>query len=187
MTEEIQFALDSAKEAMDKALRHLDTELLKIRAGKAHPSMLDSVKVDYYGTPTPIGRVANINSTDARTLVIQPWERNLLDGISTAIINANLGLNPMNNGEVIMINVPPLTEERRRELMKRARAEGEHAKVGIRNARKEANDYLKEAKADGLPEDAVKVGETKVQDLTDAYIRKVDEVLAAKEADVMTV
>lgn len=187
MTEEIQFALDAAKEGMEKALRHLDAELLKVRAGKAHPAMLDSVKVDYYGTPTPIGRVANINSTDARTLVIQPWERNLLDGISTAIINANLGLNPMNNGEVIMINVPPLTEERRRELMKRARAEGEHAKVGIRNARKEANDYLKEAKADGLPEDAVKVGETKVQDLTDAYIRKVDEVLAAKEADVMTV
>ena len=180
MTEEIQFALDSAKEGMDKALRHLDAELLKVRAGKAHPAMLDSVKVDYYGTPTPIGRVANINSTDARTLVIQPWERNLLDGISTAIINANLGLNPMNNGEVIMINVPALTEERRRDLMKRARAEGEHAKVGIRNARKEA-------KADGLPEDAVKVGETKVQDLTDAYIRKVDEVLAAKEADVMTV
>ena len=187
MTEEIQFALDSAKEGMDKALRHLDAELLKVRAGKAHPAMLDSVKVDYYGTPTPIGRVANINSTDARTLVIQPWERNLLDGISKAIINSNLVLNPMNNVEVIMINVPALTEERRRDLMKRARAEGEHAKVGIRNARKEANDYLKEAKADGLPEDAVKVGETKVQDLTDAYIRKVDEVLAAKEADVMTV
>jgi ribosome recycling factor len=187
MTEEITMALDTAKEAMDKAIAHLEHELTKIRAGKAHPSMLIGVKVDYYGTPTPLAQVANVNSTDARTLTIQPWERSMLDPISTAVINANLGLNPMNNGEVIMINVPPLTEERRKDLVKRARAEGEHAKVGVRNGRKEAMDFLKVAKADGLSEDFVKAGEAKVQELTDAYNKRVDEVLDAKEADIMTV
>ena len=179
--------LDSAKEGMVKAVKHLEAELAKIRAGKAHPAMLDSVKVDYYGSPTPLGQVSNINSTDARTLVVQPWEKSMLDPICTGIINANLGLNPMNNGEVIMINVPPLTEERRRDLTKRASAEGEHAKVGVRAARKDATAPIKSLKSDGLSEDLVKVAETKVQEITDAYTKKVDEVLAAKEADIMTV
>ncbi len=180
-------ALESAREQMDKAIKHLEAELAKIRAGKAHPAMLDGIRVDYYGSLVPLGQVSNVNSTDARTLVIQPWERSMLDPISTAIINANLGLNPMNNGEVIMLNVPPLTEERRRDLTKRAKAEGEHAKVGVRNARKDANDYLKSAKSEGLSEDLVKVGETKVQELTDAFIKKVDDLVASKEADIMTV
>ncbi len=187
MTEEITMALDTAKEAMDKAIAHLEHELTKIRAGKAHPSMLGGVKVDYYGAPTPLSQVANVNSTDARTLTIQAWEKSMLDPIATAVINANLGLNPMNNGEVILINVPPLTEERRKELVKRARSEGEHARVGIRNGRKDAMDFLKAAKADGLSEDLAKGGEAKVQELTDAYNNRVDEVLDAKEADIMTV
>ncbi len=187
MTEEITMALETAKEAMDKAINHLENELTKIRAGKAHPSMLGGVKVDYYGSPTPLGQVANVNSTDARTLTIQPWEKSMLDPIATAVINANLGLNPMNNGEVILINVPPLTEERRRELVKRARSEGEHARVGIRTGRKDAMDFLKAAKADGLSEDMVKSGETKVQELTDGYNKRVDDILDAKEADIMTV
>ena len=187
MMEEITLALDTAREAMDKALAHLEHELTKIRAGKAHPSMLVGVKVDYYGTPTLLTQVANVNSTDARTLTIQPWEKSMLDPISTAVINANLGLNPMNNGEVIMINVPPLTEERRRDLVKRARAEGEHARVGVRNGRKDAMDFLKVAKSDGLSEDLAKSGEAKVQELTDQYNKRVDDILAAKEADIMTV
>lgn len=187
MNEEIQMALDDAKDKMQKAIARLEGELNKIRAGKAHPSMLESVRVDYYGSLTPVSQVANINSTDARTLVVQPWEKGMLDSIATGIINANLGLNPMNNGEVILINVPPLTEERRKELVKRARSEGEHARVGIRNGRKDAMDFLKAAKADGLSEDLAKGGEAKVQELTDAYNKRVDEVLDAKEADIMTV
>ncbi len=180
-------ALDDAKENMEKAMSRLEAELNKIRAGKAHPSMLESVRVDYYGSMTPVSQVANVNSTDARTLVVQPWEKGMLDAISTGIINANLGLNPMNNGEVLIINVPPLTEERRRELSKRARSEGEGARVGIRNARKDANDYLKAAKEEGMSEDDLKQGEQKVQDLTNVYTAKVEEVLTSKEADIMTI
>ena len=180
-------ALDDAREKMDKAMSRLEAELSKIRAGKDHPSMLESVRVDYYGSMTPVSQVANVNSTDARTLVVQPWEKGMLDAISTGIINANLGLNPMNNGEVLIINVPPLTEERRRELSKRARSEGEGARVGIRNARKDANDYLKAAKEEGMSEDDLKQGEQKVQDLTNVYTAKVEEVLTSKEADIMTI
>lgn len=187
MNEEITMALDDAREKMDKAMSRLEAELSKIRAGKAHPSMLESVRVDYYGSMTPVSQVANVNSTDARTLVVQPWEKGMLDAISTGIINANLGLNPMNNGEVLIINVPPLTEERRRELSKRARSEGEGARVGIRNARKDANDYLKAAKEEGMSEDDLKQGEQKVQDLTNVYTAKVEEVLTSKEADIMTI
>ena len=187
MNEEIQMALDEAREKMDKAISRLEGELSKIRAGKAHPSMLESVRVDYYGSQTPVSQVANVNSTDARTLVVQPWEKGMLDPISTGIINANLGLNPMNNGEVLIINIPPLTEERRLELGKRARSEGEGARVGIRNARKDANDFLKESKNDGMSEDDLKKGEQMVQELTDKYVSKVESVLAAKEADIMTI
>ncbi|MDA0729437.1 MAG: ribosome recycling factor [Bacteroidetes bacterium] len=187
MSEEIHMALEDAREKMTKAIERLESELSKIRAGKAHPSMLESVRVDYYGSLTPVSQVANVNSTDARTLVVQPWEKSMLDPITTGIINANLGLNPMNNGEVLIINVPPLTEDRRKELSKRARSEGEGARVAIRNARKDANDYLKDAKNDGLSEDEVKKGEQQVQELTDKYVGKVESVLSAKEADIMTI
>ena len=187
MTEEIQMAMDMAREAMDKGIKHMEAELQKIRAGKAHPAMLDSVKVEYYGSMTPLSQVSNVNSSDARTLTVQVWEKALLDPVATAIINANLGLNPMNNGESILINIPPLTEERRRDLTKRARSEGEHARVSVRNARKEANDFIKAAKSDGLSEDLAKDGESEVQKLTDQFIKKIDEVLSAKEADIMTV
>ena len=186
MTEEIEMALEMAREAMDKAIKHMESELTKVRAGKAHPAMLDSVKVDYYGSTTPLSQVANVNSTDARTLTVQAWEKSMLDPIATAIINANLGLNPMNNGESILINIPALTEERRRDLTKRARAEGEHARVGIRNARKDANDFIKSAKADGLSEDLAKDGEAQIQAVTDSYVKQIDTILAAKEVEIHT-
>jgi len=180
-------ALDEAKDQMNKAMAHLEFELNKIRAGKAHPSMLDSVMVDYYGTMTPLKQVANVNTPDPRTITIQPWEKAMIDPISTGIINSNLGLNPQNNGEMIIVNVPALTEERRRDLSKKARGEGEHAKVGIRNARKEANDFIKMAEKDGLSEDLAKLAETKVQELTDQYVKRVDAVLDTKEGEIMTV
>ena len=186
MHEAVDMALEEAKAQMEKAIDRLNSELKKVRAGKAHPSMLEGVKIDYYGSSTPISQVANVNSTDARTIVVQPWEKSMLDEIATGIINANLGLNPMNNGEVLIINVPPLTEERRMELSKRARAEGESARVSIRNARKDANDLLKVART-RVSEDMQKTGETKVQDLTNSYTAKVEEILSAKEADIMTI
>lgn len=187
MSEEVQMALDEAKEQMTQAIQHLESELQKIRAGKAHPNMLDGVKVDYYGSMTPLKQVANVSTPDARTITVQAWEKNMLDPIGTAITNANLGLNPQSNGEVIIINVPPLTEERRRDLTKRVRAEGEHAKVSIRNARKDANDMIKDAGKEGLSEDEVKTAEAKVQELTDRFSSKVDDTLKVKEEDIMTV
>ena len=187
MQEAVDMALEEAKEQMEKAMERLRGELRKVRAGKAHPSMLESVKVDYYGTLTPISQIANVNNTDARTLVVQPWEKPMLDPITTGIINANLGLNPVNNGEVLIINVPPLTEDRRIELSKRARSEGESARVSIRNARKDANDILKSAKEEGLSEDMFKTGEAKVQDMTNSYTKNVEDILSAKEADIMTI
>ena len=180
-------ALDTAHEAMEKAIAHMEAELTKIRAGKAHPAMLDSVMVEYYGSMTPLSQVSNVNTSDARTLTVQAWEKSMLDPIATALINANLGLNPMNNGESILINIPPLTEERRKDLTKRVRGEGEHARVSVRNGRKDANDFIKSAKADGLSEDLAKDGEIEVQKLTDGYIKKIDEILAKKESDIMTV
>ena len=187
MHEAIDMALEEAKDQMEKALERLSGELRKVRAGKAHPSMLEGVKLDYYGTLTPISQMANVNSTDARTLLVQPWEKAMLDEISAGIINANLGLNPMNNGEALIINVPPLTEERRLELSKRARGEGESARVSIRNARKDANDLLKAAKEEGLSEDMQKTGEAQVQGLTNLYIGKVEAMLSEKETDIMTI
>jgi ribosome recycling factor len=187
MSEEVQMALEEAEGAMKKAIDHLEAELKKIRAGKAHPSMLDSVMVDYYGSRTPLKQVANVSTPDPKTISVQPWEKSMLDPISTAIINANLGLNPQNNGDLIMINIPALTEERRRELSKRARGEGEHARVSIRNARKDANDLIKEAEKEGLPEDDAKRAEQKVQELTNSYSDKVEEILDQKEKDIMTV
>ena len=176
-----------AKKGMDKALQHLEQELLKIRAGKANPSMLDSVSVEYYGNPTPLTQVANVGTPDARTITVQPWEKSLLDDISTAIQNANLGFTPQNNGEMIIISIPPLTEERRKELVKKARSEAENAKVGIRNARKDANDEIKHLKNDGLAEDEAKSAEAAIQKLTDDYVAKADQVVDNKEADIMRV
>jgi ribosome recycling factor len=172
---------------MQKTIDHLEMELTKVRAGKASPAMLDGVKLDYYGSPTLLKNIANVNTPDARTITVQPWEKHMLDAISKAIMEANLGLNPQNNGDLIIISVPMLTEERRKDLTKRSHAEGEHAKVGIRNARKEAIDFIKQAQKDGLPEDESKAGEAKVQELTDKYNKKVDEVVAIKDKDIMTI
>ncbi len=187
MTEEIKFIIDSTKEAMESAMVHLDNQLQKIRAGKASPLMLSSVMVDYYGSMTPIQQVANVSASDGRTLSIQPWEKSIIDEIAKAITNANLGLNPQSNGESILINIPALTEERRRELSKQAKAEGEHAKVGVRNARKEANDEIKKLKDDGMSEDMAKDSESSIQDVTNAFIKKIDALIDAKEKDIMTV
>jgi ribosome recycling factor len=187
MSDEITMALDEATAAMNKAIDHLEFELNKIRAGKASPAMLDSVKVDYYGSYTPLKNIANVSTPDARTITVQAWEKHMLDPIAKAIMEANLGLNPQNNGEMIIISVPMLTEERRKDLSKRAHGEGENAKVSIRTARKEAIDFIKQAQKDGLPEDEAKTGETKVQDLTDKFNKKVEEVLAAKDKDIMTI
>jgi len=187
MNEEIQMAYDEAKELMDKAISHLNQELLKVRAGKANPTMLDGVMVEYYGSLTKLGQVANINTPDPKTLSVQPWEKDMLDPISKAIIDSNLGLNPMNNGEMLIINIPILTEERRKDLAKKARAEGEHAKVSVRNARKDANDFIKASEKDGLSEDMAKSAETKIQDLTNSYTAQIDTIISSKEADIMTV
>jgi len=179
--------LEEAQNGMDKAISHLNLELGKIRAGRANPSMLDSVKVDYYGSLTPLSQIGNVSTLDSRTLTIQPWEKAMLDEITKAIINANLGLNPQNNGEVILISVPVLTEERRKELVKRAKSEGEHAKVSIRSQRKDANDMIKSLKDEGLSEDQIKDSETEIQNITDLFTKKVDEFVALKETDIMKV
>ena len=187
MNEELKFAFDTAKEAMENAMSHLDGELQKIRAGKATPMMLNKVVVEYYGALTPLHQVANVNALDGRTLSIQPFEKSLLEEIEKGIAHANLGLNPQNNGETILINIPALTEERRIELSKQAKAEGEHAKVGMRNARKEANDEIKKMKNDGLSEDQVKDAENEIQKITDGFSTKIDALIDAKEKDIMTV
>lgn len=187
MTEELNMIYDELQSSNNKSLAHLENELVKIRAGKATPSMLNSVMVDYYGNPTPIQQVANVGTMDARTITVQPWEKSLLNEIAKGIINANLGFAPQNNGESLIISVPPLTEERRRDLVKKAKAEGEHAKVGIRNNRKDALDMVKELKADGLSEDLAKDAENQVQTITDSYIKKVDEQIELKEKDIMTI
>ena len=184
MDETLDFNVDTAKEGMQRAIDHLENELLNIRAGKANPVMLSGVNVDYYGTPTPISQVANINTPDARTLSVQPWEKALLPAIEKAILVANLGFNPMNNGETIIINIPPLTEERRRELAKLAKNEVENAKISIRNARKEANHELKN---EASSEDVLNNYQIDVQTLTDSFITKVDELFIAKEKEIMTV
>lgn len=184
MNEEIEFILDTAKEAMNNAIKHLEKELVSIRAGRATPAMLSTVMVDYYGSQTPLGQVANVNTPDARTLSIQPWEKSMLQPIEKAIQIANLGLNPMNNGDIIMINVPPLTEERRIGLAKQAKAEAEHAKVGVRNARKDANNDIKKT---DISDDMKKIAEDDVQKLTDTFVKTIDDKLSIKEKEIMTV
>ncbi|MGB2759101.1 MULTISPECIES: ribosome recycling factor [Maribacter] len=184
MNEEVQFVLDATKEGMDAAIAHLEREFLKIRAGKASPAMLSSVLVDYYGSQTPLSQVANVNTPDGRTISVQPWEKGMLQEIEKAIMNANLGFNPMNNGDLIIINVPPLTEERRIQLSKQAKAEAEHAKVGVRSARQDANKEIKDL---DISEDLQKNATADVQDLTDIFTKKIDDFLAKKEAEIMKV
>ncbi len=184
MNEEINFIIDSAKEQMDKAISHLEKEYRNIRAGKASPAMLGSVMVDYYGSQTPLSQVANVSTPDARTIAVQPWEKQMLHEIEKAIMNANLGFNPMNNGEMVIINVPALTEERRKDLVKQAKAEAEHDKVSIRNARKEANNEIKKT---DISDDAKKTAESEVQSHTDAYVKKIEEMLSIKEVEIMKV
>lgn len=183
----IESVMSSSREMMDRAISHLESELTKIRTGKANPSMLDSVMVDYYGSMTPLSQIANVNTSDARTIVIQPWEKSRLADIERAIINSNLGLNPQNDGEMIRINVPALTEERRKELAKQAKNEAETCKVSIRNARKNANEAIKKLQKDGLAEDLAKNAETSIQNLTKDYESKVDDHVTKKEKEIMTV
>ncbi len=185
--EEIEIYLDAAKELMDKAISHAKSELTKVRAGKAMPSMLDGLLVEYYGTPTPINQVASITTPDARTIFVKPWERSIISDVEKAIINSDLGLNPQNDGENIIINVPTLTEERRIQLVKQSKTITEEGKVSIRNARKEANDDLKKLLKDGAAEDNIRAAEDKVQSLTDVYTKKLDDLLEHKEKEIMTV
>lgn len=184
MEEEIKFIVDSTKEAMDAAILHLEKKLSNIRAGKASPAMLNGVMVDYYGSPTPLSQVANVNTPDGMTITIQAWEKSLIPEIEKGIHAANLGFNPMNNGESVIINVPPLTEERRRDLAKQAKAECEDAKIGVRNDRKNANNEIKEL---DISEDLKKNLEIDIQQLTDAHISKIDAIFSNKEAEIMKV
>lgn len=187
MTEDLAQVLEGTPVSMKKAMEHFESELIKIRAGKANPTMLDGIVVDYYGNPTPIGQVGNLSAMDARTLTIQPWEKNMLQPIERAIIAANIGINPQNDGNMIRLFLPPLTEERRKELVKRSGAEGEQAKIAIRNIRRDAIEQIKKLQKDGLSEDAAKDGEKDIQDITNNYISLVDKHLEAKEKEIMSV
>ncbi len=186
MTEEIEILLEMAQEKMDKSITHLEHELIKIRAGKANPGMLEGVMVDYYGSMTPLQQVANVNTPDPRTIAIQPWEKSMIQPIEKAIMAANLGFNPENNGEIVRINVPPLTEERRKDLVKQAKKEAEDARISIRNVRRDSNEELKKMKKDGLAEDVEKDAETEVQKLTDKYSKVIDDLINKKEKDILT-
>lgn len=187
MNEEIDLITEETDERMVKALEHLEHELARLRAGRSNPALLDGITVDYYGVNSPLTQVSNINTPDAKTIVIQPWEKNMLATIEKAIMAANIGLTPMNNGELIRINIPPLTEERRHQLVKQVRNEGETAKISIRNARKWANDELKQLLKNGLPEDMEKDAIEFVQQMTNSFNGKIDKVMELKEKDVMTV
>ena len=187
MTDDLSFILEEGKESMTKAINHLEAELVKIRAGKANPTMLDGIVVDYYGNPTPINQVGNISVMDARTISIQPWEKNMLQPIERAIIAANIGINPQNDGNIIRLFLPPLTEERRREMVKRSNAEGEHAKVAIRSIRREAIEQIKKLQKEGLSEDQAKDSEDEIQEMTDKFISLVEKHLTAKEKEIMSV
>jgi ribosome recycling factor len=187
MDEEIQFYLDELVESMGKALAHVNVEMSRIRAGKASPAMLDSLRVDYYGTPTPIGQIANVSAPDARSLFIKPWEKNMISEVVKAIRNSDLGLSPMSDAEGVRLNIPAMTEERRRDLVKQAKNEGEAGKVRVRGIRKDVNEALRKLLKEGASEDAVKAAEEKVQKTTDSYIAEVEKVLSKKESEIMTI
>lgn len=185
--EEIQMFLDEAKDLMGKAVKHVKSELVKIRAGKANSNMLDGIMVEYYGTPTPLNQMSSVTAPDARTLMIKPWEKNVIPEIEKAIMNSDLGLNPQNDGEQVIINIPSLTEERRQGLVKQVKHEGEQGKISIRNIRKDTNDSLKQLQKDGASEDEIKRAEEKVQSLTDEHSKHIDDILDSKEKEIMTV
>lgn len=187
MNDLIKKQLQDAQTTMDKAIIHCESELTKIRAGKASAGMLDGITVDYYGSQTPLGSVASVNTPDARTILVQPWEKNMLIPIERAIMEANIGINPQNDGIVIRLGVPPLTEERRRDLVKKVKEEAERGRITIRNIRKDANEKIKKLKGEGVSDDDIKAGEAEVQKITDLYIVKVDKHAELKEKDVMTV
>jgi len=187
MSEELEMYIMDATSTMEKAISHLEAELVKLRAGRANPQMFDGLTVDYYGAPTPVAQVANITVADARTLTIQPWERNMLQAIERSIIAANLGVTPQNDGMIIRIFLPPLTEERRREIVKRVQGEGEHSKVAIRNIRRDTIEQVKKMQKNGLSEDTAADAEREIQDLTNKFIALVEKTLAAKEKEVMSV
>jgi ribosome recycling factor len=187
MEDEIEFLIDATRERMDGALRHFEKELTRIRAGRANPMMLDAVRVEYYGTMTPLSQMSNINTPDARTLSVQPWEKKMITEIERAIMNANLGFNPQNNGEVIIINIPALTEDRRKDLIKKAKAEAEDARIAIRNARKDANDEVKKMENNGLSEDQAKDLVAEIQDMTNKFVSDVEKLVEKKEKDIMTI
>jgi ribosome recycling factor len=187
MNEEIELIMEETKDRMEKAVEHLEHELARLRAGRANPALLDGITVDYYGVNSPLSQVSNINTPDPKTILIQPWEKNMLGPVEKAIMAANIGLTPVNNGEIIRINIPPLTEERRHQLVKQVRNESETAKISIRNARKWANDELKQLLKNGLPEDTEKEMADKVQNMTNSYNGKIEKVMELKEKEVMTV
>jgi len=187
MHEDIEFTLEETREGMNLALQHLEKELQKVRAGKASAQMLDGVKIDYYGVMTPIDQTANISTPDGRQIIVQPWDKSALGLIDKAIQAANLGFNPKNEGEILRIQVPPLTEERRRDLVKKAKIEAENAKITIRNIRRNSNETARKLKKEGVPEDECDKLETDVQKLTDDYIARVDKIFEIKEKDIMTV
>lgn len=187
MTEDLSFILEEGRDSMAKAINFLESELIKIRAGKANPTMLDGIIVDYYGNPTPINQVGNISAMDARTISIQPWEKNMLQPIERAIIAANIGMNPQNDGNIIRLFLPPLTEERRKEMVKRSNGEGEHAKVAVRSIRRDAIEQIKKLQKEGLSEDLAKDSETEIQEMTDEFILLVEKHLTAKEKEIMSV
>lgn len=185
--EEIEFYLEDAKETMEGAIKHLNIELSKIRAGKASPQMLEGIKVAYYGSPSPLNNVASVTTPDPRTIAIKPFERKMISDIERAIINSNIGLSPANDGETIRLSIPPLTEERRKELAKRSKAETETAKVNIRNIRQDANNAIRRLSKDGASEDLIKQGEERVQKITDSFVTRIDQIYLAKEKDIMEV
>jgi len=185
--EDLDFYLEEAKDHMEKSVHHVSHALAKIRAGRAMPNMLDGLVIDYYGTPTPISQVASVNTPDARTLAIKPWEKNLVADIEKAIINSDLGLNPQNDGEIVRLNIPPLTEERRKILVKQSKNEAEHGRVSVRNVRKDAKEHLKKLLKEHVSEDDVKDAEITIQEYTDLFIKNIDDLLAKKEEEIMTV
>ncbi|UCH14849.1 MAG: ribosome recycling factor [Bacteroidales bacterium] len=187
MEEEVKFCIDEASEKMNKAIHHLQDELMRIRAGKATTALLDGITVDYYSVLTPLNQVSNLSTPDAKTIIIQPWDKTMIEPIEKAIMQANIGLNPVNNGELIRIVVPPLTEERRKEIVKQIKSMGENTKVSIRNARRDANEELKKLQKDGLSEDLEKDAENEVQDMTNDFTKKIDDMVESREKDIMTI
>jgi len=187
MNEDVQLVYEMTQERMEKAIEHLNNELVRIRAGKANVHILDGIVVDYYGTATPLNQVSNISTPDAKNILIQPWEKSMIDKIERAIQNSNVGITPVNNGEVIRLTIPQLTEERRKSLVKQVKNEGENARVSVRNSRRDANDEYKQMQKEGLSEDEAKQAEDNIQKLTDEYIEQIDKIVEAKEEDIMTI